>query len=209
MKESSGNLSLWSGIIALASLLCVVAVLFRESSTPTSLVKEMTATVETLQNNNQAFQLSLQQQFSDLAKLQLDARRFEIGFATKQKHYSRFMAACVDAYLQMSRQEKKALEQTLLVLDKEYYALEPFLSETVRLQFRKQLTVFANLAVHAAQPWREKNKSFDAERKKADQLIEGFQGLLYPELFAQGRSDIASSDSAQVTGSIASKKPSE
>lgn len=105
------------------------------------------------------------------------------SFATRHAFYQQFMSNAIDAYFHLERQNRQALQEDLVQLDKTYYALAPFLNEATRDQLRAELAEFADLALQASNPWQELKQNLELQKKKTDTMIDAMNSRLFSALF--------------------------
>lgn len=172
--------------IALLSLLIVALMLWQQHQQSADLARLLTVQQAQLQQSMTDMlsqQLSFQQQQQQLMQKWLEQQRQQQGFATRHELYDGFMSSAIDAYFNLERQNREALQENLVQLDKTYHGLAPFLADTARHQLRVELTEFADLALRIASPWQELQPNLELQRKKADTMIDAMNSLLFSELF--------------------------
>ena len=166
-------------MVAVGSLVLSVAlifVVFQQQSVVTILVKE--------QEKTRDLQLALQQGALAVMQEVERSRRYELGFGVRQTHYGSFMSVLLDGYASVVQENDRAFASNLLQLEKEFYALEPFLAEGTRHLLWKQMKAYGRLGLQLTGKLDTKSGlNLLQDKHTLNNMVDSFRELLYPALF--------------------------
>ena len=127
-------------------------------------------------------QVALLDQYSEFISQQFTLARYEKSFEVRQKYYTQFMNGLQDSWFHMNRKNSEDLDNSLQLVAKSYYGLEPFLDASGRHYLKKRLALFHEATQHFADPEYSEIVSLD-DKSSVDTMIEDIQEYLYPLLF--------------------------
>ncbi len=139
-------------------------------------------TLARMQDQDRQFQLELNRQHIELLQSVERSRRYSVGFAVRQQHYSRFMGLLSDAYGDVVQKRSDPFIERLHQLEKEFYALEPFLLSGERHLVWKQLKAYGKLGIKLLENGEDNGLQLQDKRSLND-MMDSFRAMLYPALF--------------------------